>query len=158
VSSYHEIRPQQGDFEWSTFKEKVMTEETERDGIQGDPSIDNDSHNDAQKGAAIGGIGGAVAGAVVGSTAGPVGTLAGAVIGGIVGAVSSKAAVGAIDRVEHEHGTIVPPADQTSVPIEPDAARKAMVDPATNPAVLPIPLPEGASTSIPVTADTPDTE
>ena len=80
-----------------------MAEETERQGLNGDTSLDDDTHDDAQKGAAIGGIGGAVAGAVAGSMAGPVGTIAGAVIGGIVGAITSKAAVGAIDKIEHEN-------------------------------------------------------
>ena len=80
-----------------------MADETVRTGVNGDPTLDDDSQNDPQKGATIGGIGGAVAGALTGSMAGPLGTLAGAVIGGIVGAVTSKAAVGVIDKLENDN-------------------------------------------------------
>jgi len=85
-----------------------MTEETAQPDVNDalanhDPSLDHDDHDDANKGATIGGIGGAVTGAVVGSIAGPIGTLAGAVIGGILCATTSKAVVGAIDKMEHNH-------------------------------------------------------
>ncbi len=74
-----------------------MIGETER------PETADELKEDTNTGAELGGIGGAVAGAVAGSMAGPIGTIAGAVIGGIVGAVTSKAAVGVINRIEQDH-------------------------------------------------------
>ena len=134
-----------------------MTEEPVRQGVTDDPSLDNDSQDDPSKGAAIGGIGGAVAGAVAGSMAGPVGTLAGAVIGGIVGAVTSKAAVGAIDKIEHENVAPAHGAPPAALPIDTVASPEIIGDPATNPRVIPIPLPDGASTSYKTVDETPDT-
>jgi len=101
-----------------------MTEETlqpvvNADPENHDPSLDHDDHDDAKKGATIGGIGGAVTGAVVGSMAGPIGTLAGAVIGGIVCAATSKAAVGAIDKIEHNHAAHAQDTDHTDAAVPP---------------------------------------
>lgn len=89
-----------------------MAEHTNKD------EADTDTQADIQEGTAIGGIGGAVAGAITGSIAGPVGTLAGAVIGGILGAAGSRAAVGAIDKIEHNHAVMDPDA---VVPTPPEA-------------------------------------
>ncbi|MCW3098877.1 MAG: hypothetical protein JWL77_4495 [Chthonomonadaceae bacterium] len=125
-----------------------MTEEKVQQAVSGDPNLDGDTQDDATKGAAIGGIGGAVTGAVAGSMAGPVGTLAGAVIGGIVGAVTSKAAVGAIDKIEHENAAVAPTADNAVSATGAVTPHETAIDPATDPAVLPIPLPDGASISI----------
>ena len=61
-------------------------------------------------------------GAVVGSMAGPLGTIAGAVIGGILCAATSKAAVGAIDKLEHEHAAHAHDADAAAPPVEAEAA------------------------------------
>jgi len=107
-----------------------MTEKTLQPNVNDepenhDPSLDHDDHDDAKKGAAIGGIGGAVTGAVVGSMAGPIGTLAGAVIGGIFCAATSKAAVGAIDKIEHNHAVQTHDtdnADAAALPVEGEAA------------------------------------
>lgn len=131
-----------------------MTEETVRQGVDPDPSLDADPTDDAQKGAAIGGIGGAVTGAVAGSMAGPIGTLAGAVIGGIVGAVTSKAAVGAIDRMEHENAAIAHDADHTAHSMGVEAPPAATVEPVTNDSVIQIPLPDGIPPLVEVTDDT----
>jgi phage tail tape-measure protein len=133
-----------------------MTEEPVRQSVSGDPSLDNDTQDDASKGAAIGGIGGAVAGAVAGSMAGPVGTLAGAVIGGIVGAATSKAAVGAIDKIEHENVALAQGA-AAAPPTDAVTSQETGGDPATDPKVIPIPLPDGASTSYKTVDETPDT-
>jgi hypothetical protein len=158
MSFHQELHPQRDAFIVRTYEEKIMTEEKVHEGVSGDPLLDADTQDDANKGAAIGGIGGAVAGAVAGSMAGPVGTLAGAVIGGIVGAVTSKAAVGAIDKIEHENAAIAHNADNPESAIEPTTPHEKAIDPATDPAVLPIPLPDGASISIMATDDTPDIE
>ena len=111
-----------------------MTEETTQPHVNAelethDPSLDHDDHDDANKGATIGGIGGAVTGAVVGSMAGPIGTIAGAVIGGIVCAATSKAAVGAIDRIEHDHAAHAHDADNAVPPAEAEAAHDTAVAP-----------------------------
>lgn len=133
-----------------------MTEETTHSALHGDPSLDNDPTDDPNKGAALGGIGGAVTGAVAGSMAGPVGTVAGALIGGIVGAVSSKAAVGAIDKVEHQ----ILESDSALHPValQPEPTTPSVPNPAADPAVLSIPMPDGASASPLATDETPDEE
>ena len=63
---------------------------------------DADPAEDAELGAALGGAGGAMAGALAGSVMGPGGTVVGGIVGGIVGAVSSGAAVAAVDRIDND--------------------------------------------------------
>jgi len=61
-----------------------------------------DPAEDAELGAALGGAGGAMAGALAGSVMGPAGTVVGSLVGGLVGAVSSGAAVAAVDRIDND--------------------------------------------------------
>jgi len=138
-----------------------MTEEKTRPHVNAeleahDPSLDHDDHDDANKGATIGGIGGAVTGAVVGSMAGPIGTIAGAVIGGIVCAATSRAAVGAIDRIEHDHAAHAhPPIDAAPVTesaAPPPPPREVPVDPD----VQPVPSARDEAPTGTATAYTPD--
>ncbi len=135
-----------------------MAEETERTGLNGDTSLDDDTHDDPQKGAAIGGIGGAVAGAVAGSMAGPVGTIAGAVIGGIVGAITSRAAVGAIDKIEHENAPLEKEAALPVASISSETTPETIRDSATDREVVLSATPYGAPTPFAATEDTPYAE